>query len=71
MKKSNEEVNQMVSILNEEIARACMIMEAQKILSDNDEWKNIVLVNISNFVKLKHKEHISLSSRAIFKHMDM
>tara|TARA_B100000989_G_C19514312_1_gene460812 strand:- start:726 stop:1685 length:960 start_codon:yes stop_codon:yes gene_type:complete len=48
-----------------------LVSMCKKILSDNDEWKNIVLVNISNFVKLKHKEHISLSSRAIFKHMDM
>ena len=48
-----------------------LVSMSKKILSDNDEWKNIVLVNISNFVKLKHKEHISLSSRAIFKHMDM
>ena len=48
-----------------------LVTMSKKILSDNDEWNNVILVNISKFIKLKHKEHTSLSSRAIFKHMDM
>jgi hypothetical protein len=48
-----------------------LITEARCILKDDDIWKNVIEQNIINFTTLKVKEHPSLSSRCLFKHMDM
>lgn len=48
-----------------------LITEARCALKDDDIWKNVIEQNIINFTTLKAKEHSSLSSRCIFKHMDM
>jgi len=48
-----------------------LITEARCVLKDDDIWKNVIEQNIINFTTLKVKEHSSLSSRCIFKHMDM
>lgn len=48
-----------------------LITMSKQILCDYDEWKNTIQININNFMKLKVKEHKSLSSRSIFKYMDM
>ena len=38
---------------------------------NEDIWKNNIKTNIETFSKLKAKEHVSLSSRCVFKYMDM
>ena len=48
-----------------------LITEARCALKDDDIWKNVIEQNILNFTTLNAKEHSSLSSRCIFKHMDM
>ncbi len=48
-----------------------LITMSKKILGDSEEWKESIQPNIDKFTKLKVKEHKSLSSRSIFKHMDM
>jgi hypothetical protein len=47
-----------------------LITTAKDILIDSDEWVNIKN-NISIFASQKAKEHISLSSRCVFKYMDI
>ena len=48
-----------------------LITESKTTLENDDIWKNVIIQNIHNFILLKAKEHPSLSSRCIFKHMDM
>ena len=48
-----------------------LVTMSRETLCKYDEWINIIQININNFMKLKVKEHKSLSSRSIFKYMDM
>ena len=48
-----------------------LVTMCKKILDTSDEWKDQIQTNIIKFTKLKTKEHKSLSSRSIFKYMDM
>ena len=47
-----------------------MITMSKTFLGDSEQWTNIQN-NIDKFTKLKAKDHKSLSSRSIFKYMDM
>jgi len=47
-----------------------LVKECKETLKDELKW-NVVEENIKSFAGLKAKEHASLSSRAVFKHMDM
>lgn len=48
-----------------------LVTESRNILKEDDLWKNVVEPNIIKFTSLKAREHPSLSSRCVFKHMDM
>lgn len=48
-----------------------LITNSKSELENENVWKNSISKNIENFAKLKAKEHPSLSSRCIFKYMDM
>ena len=48
-----------------------LVTHSKPILSGHESWKTNIEPSIRNFAKLKTKEHMSLSSRALFKYMDM
>lgn len=48
-----------------------LITMSKKILENSEEWKTSIQPNIDKFTKLRPKEHTSLSSRSVFKYMDM
>lgn len=48
-----------------------LVTHSKPILSGHESWKMDIEPSIQKFVKLKTKEHASLSSRALFKYMDM
>ena len=48
-----------------------LVTHSKPLLSGHESWKSTIFPSIQNFTKLKTKEHISLSSRALFKYMDM
>lgn len=56
----------------DEIAENIFILVTSSIskLSSHERW-NVIVDNVSKFSKLKSKEHVSLSSRSSFKHMDI
>jgi hypothetical protein len=56
----------------DEIAENIFILVTSSIskLSSHERW-NVIVDNVSKFSKLKSKEHVSLSSRSAFKHMDI
>ena len=48
-----------------------LVTHSKPLLSGDESWESIIYPSIQNFTKLKPKEHVSLSSRALFKYMDM
>jgi hypothetical protein len=48
-----------------------LVTEARDVLKEDEMWKTVVEPNIVKFAALKAKDHPSLSSRCVFKHMDM
>jgi len=48
-----------------------LVTEARMVLKDDEMWKTIIEPNIIKFASLKAKDFPSLSSRCVFKHMDM
>jgi len=48
-----------------------LITMSKKILENSEEWKTSIQPNIEKFTKLRAKDHTSLSSRSVFKYMDM
>jgi hypothetical protein len=48
-----------------------LISESHTIMKDKEEWNQQVIYRIQTLSECKVKEHKSLSSRAIFKYMDM
>ena len=48
-----------------------LITNSKSELENEDLWKNKISNDIEKFSKLKAKEHVSLSSRCVFKYMDM
>ena len=49
---------------------AVFIAMGKAVLIDHELWKMRVEPNIQEFTKLRAKEHVSLSSRVVFKYMD-
>jgi len=49
---------------------AVFIVMGKAVLIDHELWKMRVEPNIQEFTKLRAKEHVSLSSRVVFKYMD-
>jgi hypothetical protein len=47
------------------------ITVSKDFLKGEPVWNEKIMTNISNFASLKAKDHISLSSRSVFKYMDM
>jgi hypothetical protein len=47
------------------------IIHSKYELADADEWNNNILTFINDASKLKSKDHVSLTSRAVFKYMDI
>ncbi len=48
-----------------------LITTAKSFLKDEPIWDDKIMENITNFSSLKAKDHISLSSRCVFKYLDM
>ena len=48
-----------------------LLTESKILLNNSEVWLNTIQPNIEKFSKLKAKEHPSLSSRCVFKFMDM
>lgn len=50
---------------------AIMINMTKNILCEHELWKTVIVPNIKDIGSLKAKEHVSLSSRVVFKYMDL
>lgn len=50
---------------------AVLITMAKSTLVEHEMWKSRVAMNIQEFTKMKAKDHVSLSSRVVFKYMDL
>ena len=48
-----------------------LVSESHNIMKNMEEWNHHVIHNIEHLSKCKTKEYKSLSSRAIFKYMDI
>ena len=48
-----------------------LVTHSKPLISGDEVWKSVIYPSIQQFTKLKPKEHVSLSSRALFKYMDM
>lgn len=48
-----------------------LVTHSKPLASGDEVWKSVIYPSIQQFTKLKPKEHVSLSSRALFKYMDM
>lgn len=60
--------NEIVDELSE--ISGCMIVTGKDILHTSDKWSNIIN-NVEIISNCKPKEHISLTNKAVFKHMDI